>query len=89
MRSKATLSWSAGLVRVTWDGLGRWHPSVLYSRGTDNQPPDGTARVTTWAAGLLIDLTPALGLRLDALHDTRSGSWQRLSAGAGVIVRFE
>ena len=78
----------ATLLKVAWSMAEIWHPYALYSVGDENQPPLGTAQVTTYAAGTIVDLSPTWSLRLDGLVDVREDTYVRTSLGGGFIWRF-
>jgi YaiO family outer membrane protein len=77
----------AALGRITLT-LGDWAPYVLVSHGEENVPPLGVASTTTIGAGLVWQASSALGLRVDASHEDRTGFYQRTSVGGGIFILF-
>jgi YaiO family outer membrane protein len=78
----------AGMLRLGTSIAERWHPYVLGSFGEENQPPVGVARTATGAAGVVVDLSGAVSLRLDGLYEWREDIHTRVSLGGGVTLRF-
>ncbi len=76
------------LIRAGLQGLGRWHPSLLYSDGEDNLPPTGVARTTTYGATVQVDLGDGYGLRADVGHETREDNPDRNSVALGWTLRW-
>jgi YaiO family outer membrane protein len=58
-----------------------------YANGDEASPPNPSARVATYSAGLVVDLGRA-GWRLDGLHERRVGAWGRDGISTGVFVRW-
>jgi YaiO family outer membrane protein len=64
-------------LRAAWEGSERWTPYVLYASGKEALPPQPEADFDVYAAGLLWNLTPAFGLRLDYAYEDRPDFYER------------
>lgn len=79
---------SAAVLKVATTWREQWHPYALVSYGKENQPPVGVARTASAAAGMVVDVSPALSLRFDGLYEWREDIHRRVSLGGGVTFRF-
>lgn len=78
----------AGMLRLGTTIAEHWHPYVLGSYGEENQPPIGVAKTASGSVGMVVDLTPAVSVRLDGLYEWREDIHTRVSLGGGVTLRF-
>ena len=64
------------------------HVYAGFSRGVETQLLLAAAATTDLTAGVLWQVAPALGLRLDYTHEVRERTYTRDSLGSAVTVRF-
>ena len=63
-------------------------PYIAFTQGKEALPPQAKASITVLGAGVVIDLTPAWGVRADYTYEDRSNSYQHHAIGAGLTYRF-
>lgn len=79
---------NAAMVKVATNIAERWQPYVLVSYGEENQPPVGVAKTASGVAGVTVQVSNGLSLRLDGLYEWREDIHQRVSLGGGFTLRF-
>lgn len=75
-------------LRAAWEGSERWTPYVLYATGDEALPPQPEADFDVYAAGLLWNLTPAFGLRLDYAYEDRPDFYERNTVAVAASLKF-
>ena len=75
-------------LRAAWEGSERWTPYVLYATGDEALPPQPEADFDVYAAGLLLNLTPAFGLRLDYAYEDRPDFYERNTVAVAASWKF-
>lgn len=63
-------------------------PYLAFTRGKEALPPQAKARITVVGAGVVVDLGPAWGMRLDYSYEDRKDIYKHHTLGAGLTYRF-
>ncbi|AXQ29983.1 YaiO family outer membrane beta-barrel protein [Solimonas sp. K1W22B-7] len=75
-------------LRAAWEGSERWTPYLLYATGKEALPPQPKADFDVYAAGLLCNVTPAFGLRLDYAYEDRPDFYERNTVALAASWKF-
>lgn len=73
--------------RVTFEGAG-YSPYLAFTSGSEALPPQAEADITVFGGGVVFDLTPAWGVRVDYSYEDRKDIYKHHAVGGGVTYRF-
>ncbi len=74
--------------RLTLPQEGGYTPYLAFTKGKEALPPQPEASITVLGAGLVVDLTPAWGVRGDYSYEDRKGIYKHHTLGVGLTYRF-
>lgn len=80
-----TYGWSARLNLAAGE---RWASYLGWAHGTEDIPPQATAKVTYYSAGVVWSAARNWGLRLDVGHEDRPGFYKHDSIGGGATLKY-
>lgn len=63
-------------------------PYVAFTKGKESLPPQARASITVLGGGVVVDLSPAWGVRADYSYEDRKGIYKHHTVGAGLTYRF-
>ncbi len=63
-------------------------PYLAFTTGSEALPPQARADITVFGAGLVLDLNPVWGLRVDYSYEDRDNIYKHHTVGGGLTYRF-
>lgn len=63
-------------------------PYLAFTTGSEALPPQAKADITVFGGGIVFDLSPAWGLRVDYSYEDRKDIYKHHAVGAGLTYRF-
>lgn len=65
-----------------------YRPYLAYTAGSEALPPQAEADITVLGGGVVIDLSPRWGARVDYSYEDRKNIYQHHAVGTGLTYRF-
>lgn len=63
-------------------------PYVAFTKGKEALPPQAEASITVLGAGVVVDLSPAWGMRVDYSYEDRKDIYKHHAIGGGLTYKF-